>query len=788
MLDVAVTRRHGTAVPIDPGQSLGVRWAVSTQSFGTSRAARFGGIAVRRSWAAVAIVALAALAPVIWTGLLRGTSVADGTVTFPTSPPWSDAGVTVTEVIGQPGDLRAGDRVVAVAGVPLERWVTDPPAAAWAVGESVTYDVIRDGRPVVISVVLVDYPFAEKIRAHASSVPLIVLMLVVAAFVFLSRPADRAARTLFALAALIPLTATAWPLGPQVIDLVAGLRVWPFVLGDAVTGLVWATLLYFALVFPERHGIFARSRVAVAAVFALPFVLHAVYVAVALPGAVGALGRLGRIIPVSVQSARVVPVLVAAALIWQYTLARDRDARVRLRWVFATVGVITVLYLGLGQLPDWLLGHPLVPWDWVPVFFAPFPVVLAAAVLRYRLFDIQIILRRSLVLGAATVLLAGLYLAVVGLVGALSEVALSDAASRLGPLLATAVVALSFQPLRSWLRRNVSRLMFGERDDPYEVLSRLGHRLESTASADSVLEATVITLAQTLRLHHVGIELLRGDELVVAAAIGTPSGAAVRVPLIHHGEEVGGLVLDAGPAREPFGPSDRGLLESLARQIAVTASNVELGERLRRSLERVVSAREEERRRLRRDIHDGLGPVLASGAMRLDVARRVLRTDPDRADAILADLAEHQRSLIIDVRRLVDALRPPVLDQLGLAAAVRQRAAQLSPEGRPEITVEAADGIGPLPAAVEVAAYHVVAEALTNVVRHAGARTCTVRLWRDGALLLEVRDDGRGLPDTYRAGVGLSSIRERAGQLGGSATITAAADGGTLVRARFPLS
>jgi signal transduction histidine kinase len=371
---------------------------------------------------------------------------------------------------------------------------------------------------------------------------------------------------------------------------------------------------------------------------------------------------------------------------------------------------------------------------------------------------------------------------VVSLVGVIS-----DAPNSLAPLLATAAVAVSFQPLQSWLRRTVSRVIFGDRDDPYQVLNRLGARLESAASADSVLQATVGTLAQTLRLPHVAVELVRGDALVPAASVGVPGDNPVRVPLTHLGEELGALVLDAGPRREPFGPRDRRLLDGLARQIAVTAHNVELGARLQRSLAQVVTAREEERRRLRRDIHDGLGPVLAIGSMHTEVARRVLRSDPDRAEAILDRLADNQRALLADMRRLVDQLRPPVLDQHGLVTAVRQRARQFAADGRLDIVVDDAADVEPLPAAVEVAAFHIVLESLTNVVRHANARSCRIRIWRDRALLIEVRDNGRGLPDAYRAGVGIGSIRERAGQLGGSTTVTAAPGGGTMVRARLPL-
>jgi two-component system NarL family sensor kinase len=155
---------------------------------------------------------------------------------------------------------------------------------------------------------------------------------------------------------------------------------------------------------------------------------------------------------------------------------------------------------------------------------------------------------------------------------------------------------------------------------------------------------------------------------------------------------------------------------------------------------------------------------------------------------VLTDLAETQQLALADLRRLVEGLRPPVLDQLGLVGAVQQRADRFTAEHQLTVTVDAADDLEPLPAAAEVAAYHIVSEALTNVAKHAGARTADVKLWRNGPqLLVEIRDDGAGLPDTYRAGLGLHSIRERATELGGESTAVRGESGGTVIRARLPL-
>jgi signal transduction histidine kinase len=209
------------------------------------------------------------------------------------------------------------------------------------------------------------------------------------------------------------------------------------------------------------------------------------------------------------------------------------------------------------------------------------------------------------------------------------------------------------------------------------------------------------------------------------------------------------------------------------------------------SRQRLVAAREEERRRLRRDLHDGLGPSLATLAMRLESATDLIRDDPDQAAALVARLSDQARDDIGEVRRLVEGLRPPALDQLGLVSALRHRAAEHTEgSGRVPVpwTVEADDALEPLSAAVEVAAYRIVVEAVTNVQRHSGAERCTVRLTRDAShLAIEVADTGSGLAADRRPGVGLSSMRERAEELGGSFEVAAREEGGTLVRVRLPL-
>ncbi len=219
----------------------------------------------------------------------------------------------------------------------------------------------------------------------------------------------------------------------------------------------------------------------------------------------------------------------------------------------------------------------------------------------------------------------------------------------------------------------------------------------------------------------------------------------------------------------------------------VAASFNEMTADLQRARGELVAAREEERRRLRRDLHDGLGPALAGVAMRLDAADTVVASDPDGARAILAGVRDDTREAIADIRRLVYGLRPPQLDELGLIGAVAEQAARVAPNGRPAVTIAAPDRLPPLPAAVEVAAYRIADEALTNVVRHANAGICQVRISVGNGLLLEVSDDGAGIATPHHSGVGLHSMRERAAELGGTCTAEPRKGGGTVVTARLPL-
>jgi signal transduction histidine kinase len=429
-------------------------------------------------------------------------------------------------------------------------------------------------------------------------------------------------------------------------------------------------------------------------------------------------------------------------------------------------------------------------------------VFTCVAILRYKLYDIDLLINRTLVYGSLSACVIGTYmLAVVGL-GVLFQVRGNPAIS----LLATVVVAVLFQPLRSRLQRSVNRLMYGERDNPSAVTSRLGRRIEATLAPEAMLPTVVETIAQALKLPYVAILLKDGEGFRSAAAYGSPGAQPEALPLVYQREEIGRLVIASRAPGEQFSTGDRRLLEDLARQAEVAVHAVRLTADLQRSRERLVTTREEERRRLRRDLHDGLGPTLASFALKLEGVRKLVRRKPEDAEVLLSRLTEQTQDTVMDVRRLVYGLRPPALDDLGLVAAIRQQAEShgfvaheafsgatgdgVSGETGLVFSLEAPGNMPTLPAAVEVACYRIAQEAITNVARHAYAKTCRVRLSVDrgaSVLELEITDDGAGIPGDRVAGVGLSSMRERAEELGGTCKVEPGPQGGTRVLARLSL-
>jgi signal transduction histidine kinase len=421
------------------------------------------------------------------------------------------------------------------------------------------------------------------------------------------------------------------------------------------------------------------------------------------------------------------------------------------------------------------------------LFLLVFPLSFAIAILRYQLFDVEIVINRTLVYGSLTALIIALYVLIVGALGSIFQAR----GSPVWAVIATGFIAFLFAPLRTYLQRLVNRLMYGDRDDPVAVLNQLGKRLEETPSPDSTLPIIVESIINSLKLPYAGIALKDGEQYSLAVEAGVKQGEPIALPLIYQSETIGVLSVSPRKAGENLSPSERKLLRNIARQAGPAVHAVQLNADLVRSRERLVTAREEERRRLRRDLHDGLGPRLATLTLKLDAARNLLKNDLAAADQLLIEVKDQAQATIVDIRHLVNDLRPPALDQLGLISALEEYAAAQSKAESLSFMVQADEDLPPLRAAVEVAVYRITMEAMTNVVKHASASSCMVRLsfeLETNELTLNVCDNGQGLPDKFKVGVGLASMHERAAELGGMCQLTAAPGGGTCVNATFPVS
>ncbi|WP_432904745.1 GAF domain-containing sensor histidine kinase [Micromonospora matsumotoense] len=479
------------------------------------------------------------------------------------------------------------------------------------------------------------------------------------------------------------------------------------------------------------------------------------------------------LLTVAVQLLLVAAVLVSLAGRWRRAVG---EARQQLACLLAA----GALFL-LGFLLDWLN----LSGAWVLMVIA-IPGAMTLAVLRYRLYGLEQVINRTLVWLVMSLLVIAAF---VGVVALLRDLVLRGNTSN-ASLVATGLIAVTFEPLRHRVQRGVNRLLYGDRDEPYAVLARLGDLLERTVQPQAVLPLLTGTIARSLQVPYVAVEL--GGEHAddgrpgrVHAAHGHATTSLERFDMVTHGEWVGRLVVARRAPGTRFTPVERRLLSDVAMHASVAAATARLIRDLRDSRERLVTAREEERRRLRRDLHDGLGPTFAGMSMQVRAARKLATADQGRLTRILDGLADDLLTCTGEVRQLVDQLRPAALDR-GLESALRAECQRFD---GPALTVRlsVADALHGLPAAVEVAAYRIVGEALANTARHAGATCCDVVVRRGRALVVEVSDDGTGIVARRPGGVGLDSIRERAAELGGDCEFVDRAPHGTLVRVRLPL-
>jgi signal transduction histidine kinase len=364
-------------------------------------------------------------------------------------------------------------------------------------------------------------------------------------------------------------------------------------------------------------------------------------------------------VPTAVQPIGVALLLLGAgAQVYRYRRVSAPAERQQTKWVMLGVAASMAVFVG-SRLVGLLLtpavrqsqvGATLIGGGIVVVALGFIPVCIGIAVLRAGLWDVDLVINRALLYAGLTVAVVGIYVLVVWYLGTLLHTGTGLGTS----LVATGVVAVVLQPLRTQLQRGVNRLTYGQRDEPYKVIAELGRRLEVSAQTQSVLTAAVETLAKALRLPYAAIMLGEtGVSRAPVAAYGTPAPSPLAMSLRYGPDPLGLLLL--GPRRpgEPFTPADLRLLEDLARQISTAAHAVTLAADLQRSRERLITAREEERRRLRRDLHDGLGPALTGLALKASSISNLVPTDQATASRVANEVYAQIRAAIADIRRLV---------------------------------------------------------------------------------------------------------------------------------------
>jgi two-component system, NarL family, sensor kinase len=449
----------------------------------------------------------------------------------------------------------------------------------------------------------------------------------------------------------------------------------------------------------------------------------------------------------TVSEIRTVAALVIAvvSLVIRYRSGQESERRQLLWLVLAGTAVVG------GVLPwAFVSGTPVMVLFAIPLI----PAAITVAVVRHRLLDIRVVLSRAV----AWLLLSVVVLAAYGLLVLALDSLVSRAVGR--SVLATVLVAVAAAPLLPRLQRVVDRWMYGDRDDPARVASEVTARL--AAGDENGLAGVVLGLRFALRLPYVSLRTERSGQLDA----GHPGERTVALPVTYAGSAIGQLVVGLRPGERRLSPADEAVLQLVVAALAVAARALDLATDLQESRERIVLTREEERRRLRRDLHDGLGPTLTGMAMGADAAGNLLASNPDAAAALITSLRRDGRTALVEVRRLVDDLRPGDLDELGLLGALRRRADQLSrrPDGTAvPVDLRLPEHLPTLSAAVEVAAYRIATEALTNVARHAGASRAALTLRCGHELEVEVTDDGR--ENGWVSGVGLQAMAERAAEV-----------------------
>jgi signal transduction histidine kinase len=476
--------------------------------------------------------------------------------------------------------------------------------------------------------------------------------------------------------------------------------------------------------------------------------------------------------------------LAGAAIIVRFRGASG-DVRQQIRWL-AFVGIAFLAEFVIGAVLAGMSGDndmvgTIAFTIWFLTLVVGIPISCGIAILRYRLYDLDVVVRKTVVFGLLAVFITAVYAAVVGLAGTVIG---STVGSTVGSFAAAAALAVLFQPARERARRLADHVVYGRRATPYEVLAEFSGRVGEVYAAEDVLDRMATVLAEGTGAERATVSVLVDGELraIATAPQGEPA-TGTSIDVSHHGEALGALSVDMSAA-DPMDPARRKLVEDLAAQAGLVLRNVRLIEQLRASRQRLVAAQDEERRKLERNLHDGAQQQLVALSVRLKLARTMVDRDPGKVADMLEAIQGSANDALEDLRDLARGIYPPLLADKGLAVALEAQARKSTIP-----TVVDAQELGRYSQEVEAAVYFSCLEALQNVAKYAQASTATVRLGQDdGVLRFEVDDDGDGFdPAATGYGTGLQGIADRLDAIGGEIAVRSSPGRGTTIAGRIPV-
>jgi signal transduction histidine kinase len=459
--------------------------------------------------------------------------------------------------------------------------------------------------------------------------------------------------------------------------------------------------------------------------------------------------------------------LAGTAGIWVLSIGRllraDTPLRQQLAWLLCAA--IPLFVIGVLGPPDAVF---------VPLTLA-IPIAIAVGVLRYGMLGIEFVLRRGLVFVLLTAAILGVYVSIAAAAGA----RLSSHPAVVALMVALIAVALS--PLRSQLQLVIDRFLYGERGDPLRALLKVGDTVATTSEPEGLLPSVLATVTRAVHAPGARVSDVEGTVFAQYGEIGESESVLLRM----QGRDVGTLDVGRRTPGEAYSVGDRRLLAALAQQVAVVVRAQDLAEALEAERDHALDATRSERARLRRDLHDGLGPFLSGVALGLGAVETRLEVgDQSGAAGLIARMREEAGLAVTDIRHILDDLRPTALDGASLPTALQRYVESVGTVVPIEMHVS--PSLGTLDPHIESQAFRIAQEAVTNAVRHAFAALVSVRLDRaEGWLRLEIQDDGEGFGLGHHGGVGVESMRHRAQSSGGTLTISTGG-GGTTVLALLP--